>query len=102
MKLIEQIFEFTPPHGDPSLPIKVLGLQDYSPHWQPGQPTVWEFTVPECYRAQIPDGLRCFTYAEVCGTLAHSFLADDSARMQDHMVQWYADYLKKAQARAFA
>ncbi|MGH2625074.1 MAG: hypothetical protein ACRDHY_00305 [Anaerolineales bacterium] len=93
VRVIEQIYEFTPPGGDPERPIKVLGLQDYAPQRRPRQVAVWEFTVPECYRAEIPDGFECRTYAEVRETLTRCFLEGDATRMADHMVEWYADYL---------
>ena len=89
MKVIEQIYEFTPPDGDPGEPIKVIGLQDYSPD-QPRKVAVWEITVPGRYRSRLPNGLECHSYAEVCGTLARCFFDGDETKVREHMVQWYA------------
>lgn len=90
MKVIEQIYEFTPPNGDADHPIKVIGMKDY-PQDRPRRVTVWEVTVPGSWRARMPGRFECRSYAEVCRTLARCFFDGDETRVREHMVQWYAE-----------
>jgi hypothetical protein len=86
MMMIEQRHEFRPPNGDPSRPIKILGLHNYSPS-QTRKVTVWQLKVPEEYRDRIPDETECASYGGVCRTLAGCFFDGDETQVKPCMIQ---------------
>lgn len=86
MRFIEQRHEFRPPNGDPSRPIVILGLQDYSPG-QTRKVKVWRLKVPDEYRGRVSDETECSSFGEVCRTLASCFFDGDVERVKPCIIQ---------------
>ncbi len=56
-----RMYEFTPPNGDPSRPIVVLGLQDYSPG-QTQKTDIWKLDLPAEHAAQFAGHVEFDSY----------------------------------------
>lgn len=76
MLIPNQTYQFVPPEGDTTKPIKIDGLQEYSPE-QSRKVDVWAFTVPDAYASKLQDGTECRSYGEVIRTLAAAFCDGD-------------------------
>ena len=79
MKIQNQSYQFVPPGGDPANPIRILGLQEYSPG-QSRKTDVWLLKVPEAYRHAIPDGTECESYGAVLRFIARIYFDGDDAK----------------------
>ena len=82
---INQRYEFTPPYGDPTQPILVFGVQEYSPG-QSRECNLWRLKVPDAYAGKLDDQTECDSYGSVCRLLAGIFFGGDVAQVVNFIV----------------
>lgn len=83
-----QIYQFTPPEG--SVPIRILGLQDYSPG-QNRKVDAWRIEAPPELAVRFGNDLEFDTWKVVVATLARMFCDGDEKAVSARMVLKHLD-----------
>jgi hypothetical protein len=83
-------FEFVPRGGDPGHPVKVHGLQEYSPGNHSGRVDAYLIKVPEQYRGDLPASEEVYRWETVTSVLANWF-GENEEDVRTRLKRTYAD-----------
>lgn len=85
MLALNQSHEITVPGGDPARPVKLLGMQDYSPG-QTRKVDEWHVQVPDDLLARWGNHHFFGSYKAACEAIATVFFGGDEAALEANMV----------------
>jgi hypothetical protein len=85
MMIPNQQYEFTPSNGDPTRPIVILGLQEYSPG-QTRKVDVWKLVLPAEYAPQFGGHVEFPHFSSMLTALANHFCGGDEAAVSARLI----------------